>query len=152
VSSSGEGRPGPPAWIPVVLGVLILGAPVAGFVLGSQVQSASQCIEACFLVNLVPMTYSFIFGISAVVNLAMLPAAIGRRGIPRDALPSLGRLVVAQFVLLALAGIWLASFAGWPGQIGALAALAIAAASVAVCVLTGLAIGRRRAADGLSPW
>jgi hypothetical protein len=124
----------------LLLGVAILAAAVTGFVFALQIESPDACFEACFLDQLVPATFAFIFGVSALINLAMLPSMIAGRTM-------LNRLLIAQGALPLAALLWLCGLA-FEFPVGVVfGALGVAAGSVVVCVHEGIAISHGRIAS-----
>ena len=138
-------RVGPPVAVAFVLGAAIVGLAVAGWIVASQIETSGSCFEVCFLDQLVPTTFATLFGISAIINLAILPGITAGRAEPQ-ALPSVAPVVLFQGVLLVCAAAWLAGLLTGEPVVAFLSALLVITFSIVTCVITGVTIRATRLA------
>lgn len=133
-------RPGPPLAVAIVLGILILGLPIAGIILPPALRpEPEQCSEACGLTTWVSTGFAVVFLLSALINLGLLiPLRAG--SLPAASLPSLTAVVGWQGGVILAGGVWLWGISAWL-LVETIAGLAIAMASVMVCVFASRALG-----------
>lgn len=136
-------RVGPPVAVAFALGAAVVVLAIAGWIVASQIKSSGSCFEVCFLNQLVPTTFATVFGISAIINLALLPGITGGRADPQT-LPSVAPVVLFQGVLLVCATAWLIGLLAEEPVVAFLSALLVAVFSVVTCVIIGVTVRATR--------